>query len=86
MIRGRNIAAGQTVDQLPQISLTFYDDNSSIIGRTFLGPYRGTFDWKRVTEKIKVPAKATKCIMHIGLLGGVGEFSIDDVSVKAVAK
>ena len=71
---------------MPEISLTFYDDNSVIIGRTFTGPYRGTFDWKRVTEKLKVPAKATKCIMHIGLLGGVGEFAIDDVSIRAIAR
>ena len=47
MIRGSDIRQGRTVDELPQISLTFYDDNWAIIGRTFAGPYRGTFDWKR---------------------------------------
>ncbi len=85
MIRGRDIRPGQAVDELPQISLTFLDDNSGSIGRTFVGPFRGTFDWKRVTEKVKVPAKATKCIMHVGLLGGVGQFAIDDVSIKPIA-
>jgi len=86
MIRGRDIKAGPTVDQLPQISLTYYDDNWAIIGRNFAGPYRGTFDWQRVTEKLPVPVKATKCIMHIGLLGGVGEFSVDDVSIRAIPR
>ncbi len=86
MIRGRDIRPGQAVDELPQISLTFLDDNSGSIGRTFVGPFRGTFDWKRVTEKVKVPAKATKCIMHVGLLGGVGEFAIDDVSIKPIPR
>jgi protein-L-isoaspartate(D-aspartate) O-methyltransferase len=86
MIRGQNIAQGRTVDELPQISLTFYDDNWAIIGRTFAGPYRGTFDWKRVTDKLAVPAKASKCIMHVGLLGGVGEFDIDDVSIRPIAR
>ncbi len=70
MIRGHDIRPGQAVDELPEISLTFYDNNSGIIGRTFAGPFRGTFDWKRVTEKLKVPAKATKCIMHVGSVGG----------------
>ncbi|HZZ27713.1 MAG TPA: protein-L-isoaspartate(D-aspartate) O-methyltransferase [Pirellulales bacterium] len=86
MIRGRDIKAGPTVDQLPQISLTYYDDNWAIIGRNFSGPYRGTFDWQRVTDKLPVPAKASKCIMHIGLLGAVGEFSVDDVSVRPIAR
>jgi protein-L-isoaspartate(D-aspartate) O-methyltransferase len=86
MIRGQNIAQGRTVEELPQISLTFYDDNWAIIGRTFAGPYRGSFDWKRVTDKLAVPVKASKCIMHVGLLGGVGEFDIDDVSIRPISR
>jgi protein-L-isoaspartate(D-aspartate) O-methyltransferase len=85
-IRGRDIRPGQTVDQLPEITLTFYDDNTAVVGRTFLGPYRGTFDWKQIVDKLKVPAKATKCIMHLGLLGGTGEFSIDAVSLKPISR
>ena len=86
MIRGRDIAQGRTVDELPQISLTFYDDNWAIINRTFAGPYRGTFDWKRVADKLAVPLKGSKCIMHVGLLGGVGEFDIDDVSIRPIGR
>jgi protein-L-isoaspartate(D-aspartate) O-methyltransferase len=86
MIRGQNIAQGRTVDELPQISLTFYDDNWAIINRTFAGPYRGTFEWKRVTDKLAVPDKASKCIMHVGLLGGLGEFDIDDVSIRPIPR
>jgi protein-L-isoaspartate(D-aspartate) O-methyltransferase len=86
MIRGSDIRQGRTVDELPQISLTFYDDNWAIIGRTFAGPYHGTFGWMRVTDKLKVPGKTSKCIMHVGLLGAVGEFDIDDVSIKAIPR
>lgn len=83
-IRGRDIRPGQTVDQLPMIVLVFYDDHWAIIGRTFAGPYRGTFDWKPVSEKLRVPANASKCILHVGLLGAVGEFSVDSLQVQAV--
>jgi protein-L-isoaspartate(D-aspartate) O-methyltransferase len=86
VIRGQNIAAGPTPEQLPQISLTFYDDNWAIIGRTYSGPYRSTFDWHRATERLRVPAGASKCIMHLGLLGATGEFDIDDVSIRAIAR
>jgi protein-L-isoaspartate(D-aspartate) O-methyltransferase len=85
-VRGRNIVAGESVEELPQISLTYYDDNWAIIGRTFTGPYRGSFEWKHVSEKLNVPTKASKCIMHIGLLGATGEFDIDDVSIHPIAR
>jgi protein-L-isoaspartate(D-aspartate) O-methyltransferase len=86
MIRGQNIVAGPSQEELPQISLTFYDDNWAIIGRTFAGPFRGTFDWRRETERLRVPQGASKCIMHIGLLGATGQFDIDDVSIRAIAR
>jgi protein-L-isoaspartate(D-aspartate) O-methyltransferase len=86
MIKGRDIQSGQGPEQLPQISLTFYDDNWAIIGRTFAGPYRGTFGWQKVNDKLHVPPKTSKCIMHVGLLGGTGEFSIDDVAIRPIAR
>ena len=86
VIRGRSIVPGPATDELPQISLTFYDDNWAIIGRTFAGPYRGTFDWRRETERLRVPPNASKCIMHIGLLGATGEFDIDDVSIRTISR
>jgi protein-L-isoaspartate(D-aspartate) O-methyltransferase len=86
MIRGRNIQSGQSPEQLPQISLTYYDDSWTIIGRVFAGPYRGTFDWHSVSDILRVPPKATKCIMHLGLLGGTGEFSIDSVSIRPIPR
>ena len=49
MIRGRDIKPGPAPDQLPQISLTYYDDNWAIIGRNFVGPFRGSFDWQQIT-------------------------------------
>jgi protein-L-isoaspartate(D-aspartate) O-methyltransferase len=86
MVRVKNVQPGPEAFELPQISLTYYDDNWAIIGRNFAGPFRGDFSWQRVTEKLPVPAKASKCIMHIGLLGGTGEFSVDDVSIRAIAR
>jgi protein-L-isoaspartate(D-aspartate) O-methyltransferase len=85
-IRGRDIKPGTAQDQLPQISLTYYDDNWAIITRNFVGPFRGTFDWQQITQRLPVPPKASKCIMHIGLLGGVGEFSVDDVSIRPIPR
>ncbi|MCC7083910.1 MAG: protein-L-isoaspartate(D-aspartate) O-methyltransferase [Pirellulales bacterium] len=85
-IRGKNIVHGPNAEQAPQISLTFYDANWAIIGRTWTGPYQGTFAWQLATEKLKVPRGATKCIMHVGLLGATGEFAIDNVKILAIPR
>jgi protein-L-isoaspartate(D-aspartate) O-methyltransferase len=84
-IRGKDIVYTYP-EQAPQISLTFYDESWAIIGRKFTGPYKGTFDWQKVTQKLPVPRGTTKCIMHVGLLGATGEFVIDNVSVTAIPR
>ncbi len=47
-----------------------------------LGPWRGTFAWKRMTGLVKVPAARPEGIVEIGLLGGTGEVSYDDVQIR----
>ena len=49
------------------------------IGDTWVGPWRGTFDWQRVSDKVRVPPKAREAIVRIGLLGATGEMSFDDI-------
>ena len=86
MVKGKNIVPGPTPDQAPQLSVTYYDENRGIVGRTFVGPWHGTFDWQRRSERLKVPANAREAIVHIGLLGATGEVSYDKVEVKGVGK
>ncbi len=83
-VRGKNIRPGQKSDQLPIASITFYDDNRAIVGRTWVGPWRGSFDWQTDRERFKVPPLAREAIVHIGLLGGTGELDIDDIELKTV--
>ncbi len=86
MVRGRDIHQGQTPDQLPTISLTFFDDNTAPVDHRAIPAFRGAFDWKKVSAVLTVPPKATKCIMHIGLLGATGELSIDQVAIRPIAR
>jgi protein-L-isoaspartate(D-aspartate) O-methyltransferase len=84
-IRGSSITAGQTPDQLPVMSVVFYDRNRTIIGRDFIGPWRGTFDWRRQSGRIPVPPQAREAIVHLGLFGGVGQLDIDAVEMRPLA-
>ena len=86
MVRGRNIGAGPSPDQLPQFAIIFLDDSRAPIGQHVqIGPWRGTFGWQRKTGRIKVPVQAREGIVNIGLLGATGEVSYDDVQVRVPA-
>jgi protein-L-isoaspartate(D-aspartate) O-methyltransferase len=81
-IRGASIAPGQIIDQIPMIAVVFYDQSRAIIGRDFIGPWRGTFEWRRQTGRIRVPPQTREAIVHLGLFGGVGQLDVDAVEMR----
>jgi protein-L-isoaspartate(D-aspartate) O-methyltransferase len=83
-VKGKNIQAGSTNEQLPAVGVMFFDADRAQIGYTWVGPWRETFDWQRVSDKIRVPPKAREAIVRIGLLGATGEVSFDDLRVQKV--
>jgi protein-L-isoaspartate(D-aspartate) O-methyltransferase len=85
-VRGKDIAPGQSSQQLPGIVIGFYDENRAPVGESGLGPWRGTFAWQTESKRISVPPKAREAIVRIGLLGAVGEISLDAVELKAIKK
>lgn len=80
-VRGVNIRAGAEPDEWPMIVITFYDDRRAMIGEGKVGPFFGTFDWQTESQTVRVPLKAREAIMRIGLLGAVGELSLDRVQL-----
>ena len=82
-VRGKNIRSGEAEDQQAVLAFSFFDENRKQIGYTWVGPWRDSFDWQKVTEKVRVPPKAREAIIRIGLSGAVGEISFDDVRIQA---
>jgi protein-L-isoaspartate(D-aspartate) O-methyltransferase len=70
-VRGENIRPGSKPDQWPMVVVTFYDDRRQIVGEEAVGPLMGTFDWRKEEQ------------VRIGLLGAVGELSLDDLQMQA---
>jgi protein-L-isoaspartate(D-aspartate) O-methyltransferase len=66
------------------IVLTFYDDRRATIDSARVGPFDGTFDWRTESHTIDVPLKAREVILRIGLLGAVGELSLDNLRIEAI--
>ena len=82
-IRGRDIRRGPKADDSPRLAILFYDENRAVVGVGVVGPWLGTFDWRREEKRIEVPPRTREAIVCIGLLGGVGEIAFDDIQLKA---
>ncbi len=81
-VKGENLRLGETPQQQPLLSITFFDENRGQTGYAFVGPWRDSFDWKHVSETIRVPLKSREAIVCLGLCGATGEASFDDVRIE----
>lgn len=83
-VKHSTVLPGNSPRDLPLVAVTFYDSDRKELSTGYLGPFRGTADWHRVEKNIRVPFLAREGILRIGLFGGVGEISFDDVQMKAI--
>ena len=85
-VKADNVQRGRTLDQRPAVHVTYYDEKHGPAGEDWLGPWFGSFDWQRMEGTLRVPIKARAAIVRIGLLGGTGTVSFDDLEIKAAEK
>ncbi|NLE38435.1 MAG: protein-L-isoaspartate(D-aspartate) O-methyltransferase [Pirellulaceae bacterium] len=81
-IRGKDIRPGQDMTQQPVLAVMFYDDKRVMLGERYIGPWRGTFDWRNETALLEVPIQAREAIIRVGLFGAVGELWVDNIEIK----
>ena len=67
---------------MPRMMVSFYDDQRAHLGQVWLGPWRGTFDWRKESRKVRVPGRAREAIVRVGLFGATGEAKFDDVRIN----
>lgn len=70
----------------PGAVFIFYDENRTPLGEQVIGPWKGTFDWKKEDRRLEVPPKARECILRVGLLGATGELSLDGFEMTVEKK
>lgn len=85
-VQAQNAQPGGSSEEQPMLLVIFYDENRGQLGTTFLGPWRGTFEWQEVSERFRVPPKTREAILRLGLLGATGEISFDDLRLNVVKK
>ncbi len=85
-VRANDIRPGAQKEEWPRIVVTFYDDRRATVGEESIGPYVGSFDWREEFAQLPVPLRAREAIVRIGLLGAVGELSLDDLRMQATGR
>ena len=76
------VRQGRTRDEMPLFAISFYDDSRREVGVVTLGPFIGTHNWRPAQKIVRVPIQAREAILRVGLFGGVGEFSVDDLKIR----
>ena len=80
-VRTRDVVPGRAPDMVPSIVLTLYDGQRRELAHRWLGPWRGTMDWQRFEEVVRVPTATREAIVRIGLFGATGVCDVDDVAL-----
>ena len=80
-VMGKQLRQGDSEREMAALVVSYFDLNRRELGTVHLGPWVGTFDWKKVTNELAVPPAAREAIMHVGLNGGLGSLSVDDIQL-----
>jgi protein-L-isoaspartate(D-aspartate) O-methyltransferase len=83
-VKADNVRPGVNDQQQPVLAITFYDDNRAEAGYSWVGPWRKSFPWQQVRQKLRVPPRAREAVVRIGLSGATGKVSFDDIRIQAV--
>jgi protein-L-isoaspartate(D-aspartate) O-methyltransferase len=86
MVKLENVQVGLARDELPGISIRFFNEQRSMLGTYFIGPFRGTRDWREEAGVFAVPKASRFAIVAVGLLGATGKASFDNVKLEALIR
>jgi protein-L-isoaspartate(D-aspartate) O-methyltransferase len=85
-VKAENVRPGETVDQLPYLAITFFDERRAPLGEVTSRNWFGTFDWRKDATRLPVPGKAREASLRIGLLGATGKLYLDGIKIESSSK
>ena len=80
----QNVSVGQVKDELPAVTIQFFNAQRERLDVKWLGPYQGSSDWTEDGKEFKVPRATREAIISVGLFGGIGTVSYDDIKIEIV--
>jgi protein-L-isoaspartate(D-aspartate) O-methyltransferase len=84
-VRGAGLAPDPAAGGSAAVIVSFFDERRAAIDYAQLGPWTGSFDWRKVEVEVSVPLATREAIIAIGLHGGTGRLDMDDIEISAVA-
>ncbi|MFO0906151.1 MAG: protein-L-isoaspartate(D-aspartate) O-methyltransferase [Pirellulales bacterium] len=84
LVKLTNVMPGPEREDLPNVAITFYDQNRKDLGLVWVGNFRGTRDWHEVTRTFRVPVGTREGILRVGLFGATGEACFDNIRLEVV--
>ncbi|MGI9474487.1 MAG: protein-L-isoaspartate(D-aspartate) O-methyltransferase, partial [Rubripirellula sp.] len=82
--RTDNVRKGPEPEAMPMIAISLYDELRRDLGTFWLGPFRGTRDWRDSSRLIRVPFGTREAILRVGLFGATGTADFDEISVERI--
>lgn len=83
-IRLSDVKPGLDRDELPAVTIRFFDERRALVGTQWIGMGRGTKDWHEESRAFRVPVECREAIVSVGLFGATGRAAFDDVQLSAV--
>ena len=80
-IRLQNVNEGRDGEENSMLAISFYDSQRRDLGNAWIGPLRGTTDWRRLMKTVRVPFETREAILRIGLFGATGRLDVDDIRI-----
>src|SRR5205807_4133252 len=77
---------GTQAGEQPALAVSFFDSENQALKSEYVGPWRGTFNWKRFSREVKVPKETKMAMIQVGLRGATGRMSVDDVRLSSSAR
>jgi protein-L-isoaspartate(D-aspartate) O-methyltransferase len=85
-VRGEAAAPGTRPHELPGLVVVFVDGDRQLLEERAVGPWLGTFGWRRIGDEIPVPKDAREAVVRVGLNGATGRLSVDDIRLSALSR
>jgi protein-L-isoaspartate(D-aspartate) O-methyltransferase len=82
-IKMDQVRKGQSNEHSPRLELVFFDAQRAPVGSSVLGPWRGSGGWTKKRMRAKVPEQARLMGIAVGMFGGTGQLTIDNLAVEA---
>ena len=81
-LRGEKVTALQGPVMTPSATLVFYDENRNMIDEIPLGRCTGTFNWRHISNGIRIRPETREAVLFLGLLISSGQLDVRDVTIK----